>query len=166
MLVFPRSGSSVAGRVRALVDGMIVALSALITSWVFVLGPVFRSGGTTLEHAIGLAYPIGDIVVITIVLYVLLLRERRHERLLLPAMIGIAFVAMACSDSAFTYMTAKGDYTTGSPADAGPPERARPAPARPAPCFPTSPSASRSSRAQWHRPASTRRRSSPGCEPG
>ena len=119
MLVFPRAGSSVAGRVRALVDGLIVALSVLITSWVFVLGPVFRSGGTTLEHAIGLAYPIGDIVVITIVLYVLLLRERGHQQLLLPAMIGTAFVAMACSDSAFTYMTGKGDYATGTLADAG-----------------------------------------------
>src|SRR5690242_18386286 len=30
MLVFPRTGSSVAGRVRALVDGLIVALSTLI----------------------------------------------------------------------------------------------------------------------------------------
>jgi diguanylate cyclase (GGDEF)-like protein/PAS domain S-box-containing protein len=119
MLLFPRPGASAAGQVRALVDGAIIALSALITSWVFLLGDVFRSGGTTLEHAISLAYPIGDIVVVTIALYVLLLRQRSRESLLLASLIGIAFVAIAFSDSAFTYMSAKDDYATGTLVDGG-----------------------------------------------
>jgi diguanylate cyclase (GGDEF)-like protein/PAS domain S-box-containing protein len=120
MLMFPREGSSAAGRVRALIDGVIIALSALMTSWVFVLKPVFRSGGTVLEHTISLAYPVGDVVVITIALYVILrARQRRAGVPLLPLLIGGAFVAMAFSDSAFTYLTGKGQYVTGTLVDAG-----------------------------------------------
>ncbi|HST25735.1 MAG TPA: EAL domain-containing protein [Gaiellaceae bacterium] len=118
MLVFPRTGSNAAGRVRALVDGVIIAVSALMTSWVFVLKGVFRSGGTPLEHAISLAYPIGDVIVVTIVLYVLL-RQRRSRALVVPSLIGAGFVAMSFSDSAFTYLTGKGDYVTGTLVDSG-----------------------------------------------
>ncbi len=120
MLMFPREGSSVAGRARALIDGVIIALSALMTSWVFVLKPVFRSSGTVLEHTISLAYPIGDVIVVTIALYVILRARQRSAGVpLLPALIGGAFVAMAFSDSAFTYLTGKGEYATGTLVDAG-----------------------------------------------
>jgi diguanylate cyclase (GGDEF)-like protein/PAS domain S-box-containing protein len=118
MLAFPRGGSSAAGRVRALIDGLMIAASALMASWVFVLRAVFKTGGGPLAHAISLAYPIGDVVVVTIVLYVLL-RQRRGVALLLPSLIGAAFVAMAFSDSAFAYLMAKGDYVSGTLADAG-----------------------------------------------
>jgi EAL domain-containing protein (putative c-di-GMP-specific phosphodiesterase class I) len=50
MLMFPREGSSAAGRVRALIDGVIIAFSALMTSWVFVLKPVFRRLGRWVLH--------------------------------------------------------------------------------------------------------------------
>ena len=49
-----------------------IAASLLLASWVMVLSPLFRSGGDDLlSQAISLAYPIGDVVVGTIVLFVL-----------------------------------------------------------------------------------------------
>jgi diguanylate cyclase (GGDEF)-like protein/PAS domain S-box-containing protein len=119
MLMFPRGGWSAAGRIRALVDGVIIALAALMTSWVFVLRTVFAAGGGPLEHTISLAYPVGDVLVVTIVLYVILLRQRHRDALVLPMLIGTAFVAMAFSDSVFAYLTAENTYATGTLADAG-----------------------------------------------
>ena len=52
---------------------MMIAGSLLVTSWVLVLNAVFLAGGDTfLKQAISLAYPIGDVVVVTIVVYVML----------------------------------------------------------------------------------------------
>ena len=57
-----------------------IAASLLLASWVMVLRPLFRSGGDNLlSQAISLAYPIGDVVVGTIVLFVLA-RARMGQR--------------------------------------------------------------------------------------
>ncbi len=69
MLYFPSSPGTQTGRARALLDGLIVATSVLWISWVTVLGPTLHDGGgTRLERAIGLAYPAGDAVLITILI--------------------------------------------------------------------------------------------------
>jgi hypothetical protein len=98
MLLVPIGPQTWPGRVRALVDGVMIACSALLTSWVFVLGKVFGDGGSTLTHTIAVAYPIGDVVVVTIVLYVWLRARRQEISTGVPlALIGLALVAMAFS---------------------------------------------------------------------
>ena len=48
-----------------------IATSLLYSSWALVLGPVFRAGRTSvLEQAIALAYPLGDVVLVTVVFVV------------------------------------------------------------------------------------------------
>ena len=72
LISLPFAAQSLAGRVRQVLDGLMIAASMLLASWVLVLRPLFRAGGDDgLSQAISLAYPIGDVVVGTIVLFVL-----------------------------------------------------------------------------------------------
>lgn len=64
MLAFPAAPTLAAGRVRVILDGVIVTTSLLSCSWALVLGPVYQaSSGTLLARAITLAYPFGDLVI-------------------------------------------------------------------------------------------------------
>jgi len=119
VFAFTSAPSRIATRGETVLSGTIVALSLLFIAWTFGLGKVYESSPTTPEaQAIGLAYPVGDIIVAT-VLVVALRRARRAEigRMLL-LLGGLAFAALA--DSAFAYMTANGSYgALGSVLDAG-----------------------------------------------
>ncbi|MHB8612877.1 MAG: sensor histidine kinase [Candidatus Dormibacteraceae bacterium] len=106
-------------RGEALLAGAIVALSLLFVAWALGLGKVYEmSSASPPARLIGLAYPVGDIVTIT----VLLLALRRAQRSELGGLIlllgGLAFAALA--NSAFAYLTARGSYgKVGSLLDAG-----------------------------------------------
>ena len=110
MLSLPLAAPSLAGRVRTILDGLMVATSLLLVSWLLVLGPVIRAGGDSLVALIiSLAYPVGDTVVITIVLYTLL--RARHAQQRSPAalpLVGIGLAAFALADSGFVYLTTSG----------------------------------------------------------
>ncbi|HJU01616.1 MAG TPA: EAL domain-containing protein [Actinomycetes bacterium] len=121
LLSLPFAARSVAGRVRQVLDGLMIAASLLLVSWVLVLSPLFRTdGGGILSQSISLAYPIGDVVVGTIVL-VMLARARRGSgtRGIPLALLGGGLVAWAVSDSGFVYLTAVGSYSSGALIDAG-----------------------------------------------
>ena len=83
---------------------------------------MFRAGseGRLLEQAISLAYPVGDIVLITIVIYTAL-QVRHHgasQSVSLP-LVGTGLVAFAVADSGFSYLTAVGAYSSGNGIDIG-----------------------------------------------
>ena len=72
LISLPFAAQSLVGRLRQVLDGLMIAASLLLASWVMVLSPLFRAGGDDLtSQVISLAYPIGDVVVGTIVLFVL-----------------------------------------------------------------------------------------------
>lgn len=73
LLAVPLAAQTLAGRLRTVLDGLTIAASLLLVSWTTVLSPVLRMGADGwISQAISLAYPIGDVIAITIVLYVLL----------------------------------------------------------------------------------------------
>src|SRR5829696_7887243 len=98
-----------------------IAASLLLASWVLVLSPLFRQGGDDLtSQVISLAYPIGDVVVGTIVLFVLArARMGRGTRGTPLPLLGGGLVAIAVADSGFVYLTASGSYSSGALIDAG-----------------------------------------------
>ncbi len=121
LLSLPLAAPGLAGRVRTLLDGLMVAASMLLCSWILVLGPVFRSGvDSFFVQLISLAYPIGDVIVITLVLYTWL-RARHLHRGLPPSLllVGTGLLAFAISDSGFTYLTTIGAYSSGNVIDIG-----------------------------------------------
>jgi hypothetical protein len=161
MLAFPDRSERAAPRARSLLDGAVIATSLLYTSWALVLGPVFGAGeGSVPEQAIALAYPVGDVVLATVV-FVVVARIRVGGAPVLP--LGAGLLGLAVADTGFAYLTQEGTYRTGRrrrrlvprlPADRGrrPPARRRRdhlgrAPAAPwRPCARPSPSASARSR--------------------
>lgn len=106
-------------RGEALLAGALVALSLLFIAWAMGLGQVYAgSPASPAAKLIGLAYPIGDIITITVL--VLALRRARKTELgrLFLLLGGLASAALA--DSAFAYLTANGTYgAIGSVLDAG-----------------------------------------------
>ena len=117
MLLFPGdySGQS---RGRIFLDGLIVAGSLFVVSWVTTLGPIYEAGAESqLAFVVSLAYPISDLVILTIAA-VVLVRAATDLRLVLTLLtVGMACIALA--DSGFTYLSAKDEYFSGNAIDVG-----------------------------------------------
>jgi signal transduction histidine kinase len=84
-----------------------------------VLGDAFSSNGasSTLERAVLLAYPLGDIVAGTIVL--VLLTRSRGRGVVHLSMIATAVFSLLIADLGFAYMNSIDNYGTGAMVDAG-----------------------------------------------
>jgi len=119
VFAFTSAPSRLATQGEALLAGAIVALSLVFVAWALGLNKVYEmSPATPAAEAIGLAYPVGDIITIT-VLVLALRRARRTEVGRLLLLLG-GLGATALSNSAFAYLTANGSYAAiGSVLDAG-----------------------------------------------
>ena len=104
LLGFPSSPSSRAGRARLVLDGLVVAMSVLFVSWAVVIGPTLRDGtGSAVDRAIGLSYPAGDVVLLTIVILAFVRFDPAGRRAV--GLVGLGFAAFALADSSFAYTT-------------------------------------------------------------
>jgi len=106
----PQQG--MAGRSRDLLDGAIIAASLLVVSWVTTLGSVVAEGGEGwLAVTLALAYPIGDVVLATLVLFALARADLPGGRAALP-LVAAGLGGLAFADSAYVYMVTVGTYTS------------------------------------------------------
>ncbi|HVN49839.1 MAG TPA: GGDEF domain-containing protein [Acidimicrobiales bacterium] len=111
LLAMPTSDDDRRDRARVVLDGMIVAASLLFVSWITVLGPTLaQSSGGWLERAIALAYPAGDVIIITMVI-VACLRSDAAGRVAI-GLTGLGFVSFALADSLFVYTTLRLDWVS------------------------------------------------------
>ncbi len=109
-----------AGGLRDLVDGLLVAVSLLIVSWLLLLRAIAVHGDRPLLTVVSLAYPVADVVVITAVVHALTRARQLRSRLPVPlGVVGVGLLAFAVSDSCFVYLTNTGLYSSGSPTDSG-----------------------------------------------
>ena len=102
LLLFPsrRVGPS---RIRTLLDGVLVAGTFFLISWLTFLRPILASGELAgAELIVSLAYPLADVMLVTIGTIVLL----RATPTLRPtlALLAIAVLCIAVADSAFVYV--------------------------------------------------------------
>jgi diguanylate cyclase len=118
ILILRPSSDSLRSRFRAIVDGVLVAVSILAVSWVTVLGAVWTGGGTSpLSLGLSIAYPAGDVLLLSM-LVVLAMKVPPGGRL--PVILLIAGVGVtALSDSSFTYLSAATTYGGTNLIDAG-----------------------------------------------
>jgi len=101
-------GGQTTSRLSAVLYGCIITSAILLLSWLTSLHSVYEAGGSSLlSFALSLAYPIGDMVTIVIVLSIAARVPRLDPALML---VGGAAVVFAVSDSAFAYLTALGVY--------------------------------------------------------
>lgn len=116
LLLFPAdSGQS---RGRMLLDGLIVAGSLFLVSWVTILSPMYAAGSdSALSMIVSLAYPISDLVILTIAAMAWLRAPDDQRRVL--TLLTVAMLCIALSDSGFTYLSADNAYSSGSIVDIG-----------------------------------------------
>jgi diguanylate cyclase (GGDEF)-like protein/PAS domain S-box-containing protein len=112
LLAHPAAALQSVHRVVALLDGLIVTSSVFFLSWYLVLGPTIRAGGQSIpETLVGVAYPVGDVVLVVLVVIVLMRGTSYTQRSLVLVMGGL--VAMALADTAYLYLTQVSGYATG-----------------------------------------------------
>ena len=109
------------GRIRAVVDGTTIALSMFIISWILVLGDVVNAAAeSTLGQIITIAYPAANVVVVTILLYVILrLRQVTQHFPAWLTLVAVGVVGLSLADSGFAYLTLTEQYGSGSLVDVG-----------------------------------------------
>jgi len=116
-LFFQPSAQSALARLRGFLDGLLVGAALLLVGWVAVLGGLFvLNGVSTLEKVVMLAYPLGDVLVVTVVLTAALRLGPRVRTSLALVIAGV--VAILVADSWFAYLNASNGFDSGSPFDA------------------------------------------------
>jgi len=118
LVVHPATRGSGTRKTRSLFDSLVLATALLFLSWTLVLGPLWRSTDLgTWSGIVALAYPFGDVVIVFFI--VLAIRGMTNgDRLSLWCLLA-ALLAMALSDSTFTYLTASSSYTSPGLIDTG-----------------------------------------------
>ena len=118
IILFAAANPRTASRLASLLDGAIIAGALLVVSWVTVLETVYRAGtGSLVSQAIGLAYPISDIVILTMVL--LLVGRVRREAQVALYLLAAGLLANLLADSGFAYLTTVNSYGPAQPIDTG-----------------------------------------------
>ncbi|HZJ06151.1 MAG TPA: GGDEF domain-containing protein [Nocardioidaceae bacterium] len=108
----------VSARGRDLLDGVIIGGSLLVVSWSTALGSVLSGGGDAwLPLALSLAYPLGDVVLLTVVFLILghIGAQGRSTLILVASGLG----SLAVADSAYVYLVATGSYSSGDLVSSG-----------------------------------------------
>jgi len=118
LLLFPSSLRGTTHRIRGLLDGCIISTSLLFASWATVLGPLYRSHqGGVFKQSISLAYPVSDVVMLSLVIILIARAGGRGRVSLGLVMVGV--VAFAAADSSFAYFTEVNSYGNGNFLDTG-----------------------------------------------
>ena len=106
-------------RLAAVLDGSIIAGSLLAVSWTTILKTISSGGGgSPIAQAISLAYPISDVVILTMLLLLLASRVPGPDRLGL-FLLGGGLLANLLADSGFAYLTTVNSYGPAQPIDTG-----------------------------------------------
>ncbi len=105
-------------RGRDVLDGTVIAGSLVALSWVTSLGSVVSEGGADwFGLALSVSYPVGDLILATLVLLALG-RAARSERTTL-VVLALGLGGLAVSDSAYVYLVSQGLYDSADMVSAG-----------------------------------------------
>ena len=107
------------GRLRAVLDGLVLAGSTLLVGWVLVLSPVRAHSQEPVAELISLIYPLGDLVLVAVALSVLSRGLRHGGSTGVVGRVGTGVMAMAFADASFAYLVSTGSYRSGLLVDAG-----------------------------------------------
>ena len=120
LLLVPAARQSAANRIRSIVDGLMIATSLLLVSWIFVIQPLLAGGGDSrFGLSVVLAYPVSDVVLVTVVFHMLALLRRGGRDSGALILIGAAVVLIGFSDSVYAYLTLDDSYSSGGVLDVG-----------------------------------------------
>ncbi len=120
ILFFPRKHFSPREWFKRAIDTTIIMVSAILGYWIFLIGPIINSEGNTpiLEKILGMAYPIGDLIMLIAILVIIYYRS---EKINLASFWILEFgtLVMIVSDSIFSYQSLRNIYESGGILDIG-----------------------------------------------
>ncbi|HEU4346344.1 MAG TPA: EAL domain-containing protein [Actinoplanes sp.] len=120
LLILPSAAQALANRARSVLDGLMVATALVLIAWIIIVDPLINAGSdSALALAISLAYPLGDVVIVTIVVYMLALQRQQGRNFAQLALVGAGIVAFAVSDIGYAYLNLIGAYASGGVTDIG-----------------------------------------------
>ena len=109
------TGGLTTDRLRTLLDAFIIGASLFAISWTTSINEIALNASTggmpPQDLLINLAYPIGDIVVLTMVTLTASSREGRRSSL---TAVAVAMGSIAISDAFYVYLSSSDDYNSGS----------------------------------------------------
>jgi hypothetical protein len=118
LLSHPAMRNGATRRLRAALDGLVVATALLSLSWTLVLGPMAHSSDlSAFGGVVNLAYPFGDVVLVFFVVLIVRRIERR-DALVVWCLLG-GLLAMALTDTVYAYVSQVKGFETGSLMDTG-----------------------------------------------
>lgn len=118
LLAYPLGRRSRQATLRLVTDGVLVASSLFALSWDTALGAVAGKGGdSAFAFGVALAYPVTDVVLLTITVLVITSTSVKGQRSLI--LTGTALASLTVADSAFGYLSTTGTYATGNLLDTG-----------------------------------------------
>ena len=104
--------------IRVLLDGLVVAGSLFVMSWILVLSRIYEAGAaSTFEFVLLVAYPLADLVLLTMATIVLVGAPAGQRVPITLITLGLA--CMAIADSAYAYLSVQDEYFSGNPSDIG-----------------------------------------------
>ncbi len=104
--------------IRVLLDGLVVAGSLFVMSWILVLSRIYEAGAaSTFEFVLLVAYPLSDLVLLTMATIVLVGAPAGQRVPITLITLGLA--CMAIADSAYAYLSVQDEYFSGNPNDIG-----------------------------------------------
>ncbi|MET8147763.1 bifunctional diguanylate cyclase/phosphodiesterase [Actinoplanes sp. NPDC049668] len=120
LLVLPVAAQTMANRARSVLDGMMVAASLLLMASHVFYEPLRELGATNGRGLlVNVGYPVADIVIVTIVVYMLALQRRHGNTFARLALIIAGVTAFAVSDIGYAYLNLTDVYYSGGAVDVG-----------------------------------------------
>lgn len=120
LLVMVVGSTQVASRLRTLLDGLIIVLALLFLAMGTFAGPIVdyaRANYSTFEQAVLLAYPLGDLILLSLLLLVASRVTAGVQRTFMVIAAGL--VCLMVADVGYWYLSAQGTYSTGVWTDIG-----------------------------------------------
>ncbi|MDX6254782.1 MAG: hypothetical protein QOJ11_1116 [Frankiales bacterium] len=112
------SGRSGRHRHRSMLDGLVLVSALVVVSWETALGQVWSTrSGSGFATGVAVAYPAADVLLATAALLSVGQATREHRRTL--RLLALGMVAMAISDSAFSYLWTLPSFGRWQALDAG-----------------------------------------------
>jgi hypothetical protein len=118
LIVHPAVRGRTIGKTRAFIDSLILAASFFFAVWTLVLEPLRRSiDVTSLGGLVTIAYPLGDVVILFLVVLVIRGTTGRERLDLWCLLAGLTLITF--SDASYTYLTQVRSFSSGSVIDTG-----------------------------------------------
>ncbi|MFI7542291.1 putative bifunctional diguanylate cyclase/phosphodiesterase [Actinoplanes sp. NPDC049599] len=116
LLIFIRARSG-SGNRAALLDALLPTLGLGLLSWVFLIAPYIRDADlSVLEKLISVAYPLGDVLALAMLLRLFIVPGRRPRAVII---LGVGVTGLLVTDVLYGLRQLAGTWATGGPTDAG-----------------------------------------------